>query len=194
VQRAVTVKGVNGDGPDILMALPDDHIRGAAGAGITIVEYGDYECPYCAAAHPILRDLVLESEGRIRLVFRNFPLVDLHPYALTAALAAEAAGGQRVFWGMHDMIFEHQDRLRDADLARYAESLGIDPTLVVGDPAQPYGDKVERDFESGLMLGVHGTPTLFLEGSRYEGPIEVSALRRAADASARRLDGPRRAR
>ncbi|HST63675.1 MAG TPA: thioredoxin domain-containing protein [Mycobacteriales bacterium] len=154
-----------------------DHARGAADAPTTVVEYGDYECPYCAAARPVLAALV--DEGRIRLVFRNFPLADIHPYALTAALAAEAAAAADRFWDMHDLLFRHQRRLRDVDLAGYAARLGLPPASVVGDAAQAYGDKVEADFASGLASGVRGTPSLFLDGRPYTGPVEVAALRSA---------------
>ncbi|HEY6747487.1 MAG TPA: thioredoxin domain-containing protein [Mycobacteriales bacterium] len=154
-----------------------DHVRGAADAPTTVVEYGDYECPYCAAARPVLATLV--DEGQIRLVFRNFPLAEIHPYALTAALAAEAAAAAQRFWDMHDLLFRHQRRLRDVDLAGYAARLGLPPASVVGDAAQAYGDKVEADFASGLASGVRGTPSLFLDGRPYTGPVEVAALRSA---------------
>ena len=154
-------------------------MRGPVDAPVTVVEYGDYECPYCAAARPVLAALVDSSAGRVRLVFRNFPLADVHPYALTAALAAEAAGARGVFWGMHDLLFERQDRLRDADLARYADSLGLPGAAVVGDAAQPYGDKVEADFRSGVDSGVRGTPTLFVDGRRYTGRVDLPSLEAA---------------
>lgn len=161
-----------------------DHVRGRADAPVTIVEYGDYECPYCAAARPVLAALV--DEGLARLAFRNFPLADIHPYALTAALAAEAAAAHGRFWEMHDLLFTHQRALRDADLAGYAARLGVPPAAVAGDGAQPYGDKVEADFRSGVDSGVRGTPTLFLGGRPYDGPVEVrvlrSVLRRTAQA------------
>lgn len=156
---------------------PADHVRGRDDAPVTVVEYGDYECPYCAAARPVLGALV--DEGRIRLAFRNFPLADIHPYALTAALAAEAAGAQGRFWEMHDRLFAAQRRLRDVDLARYAAALGLPPVSVVGEAAQPYADRVESDFASGLASGVRGTPALFLDGRQYHGPVEVAALRGA---------------
>jgi protein-disulfide isomerase len=156
-----------------------EHVRGVADAPVTVVEYGDYECPYCAAAAPVLSQLVDESEGRVRLVFRNFPLADRHPYALTAALAAEAAGAQGAFWPMHDLLFQRQDRLTDGALRGYAESLGLDGDLVVGESAQAFGDRVEADFAEGLAAGVEGTPTLFVDGARYTGRMELGALRRA---------------
>ena len=156
-----------------------EHSRGAADAPVTVVEYGDYECPYCAAAAPVLEQLVERSDGRVRLVFRNFPLADRHPYALTAALAAEAAGAQDAFWPMHDLLFRKQDRLVDGALRAYAESLGLDGDRVVGEAAQEFGDRVEADFAEGLAAGVEGTPTLFIDGVRYTGRMELGALRRA---------------
>ena len=161
-----------------------DHVRGSASAPVTIVEYGDYECPYCAAARPALTALV--EEGLARLVFRHFPLADVHPYALTAALAAEAAAGYGRFWEMHDMLLTHQRHLRDADLARYAALLGVPVSAAVGDGAQAYGDKVEADFRSGVDSGVRGTPALFLDGRAHSGPVDVRALRGAAVRAAAR--------
>lgn len=154
-----------------------DHVRGPVGAPVTIVEYGDYECPYCAAVRPTLSELV--DEGLVRLVFRNFPLADIHPYALTAALAAEAAAAHGRFWEMHDLLFTHQRQLRGADLTRYAARLGVPVAEATGDGAQRYGDKVEADFRSGVDSGVRGTPTLFLDRRAHVGPVDLRALRSA---------------
>jgi protein-disulfide isomerase len=168
----------------------DDHVLGDPDAPVTVLEYGDYECPYCAAAAPVLRRLVEESNGGVRLVFRNFPIADRHAYALTAALAAEAAGAQGAFWPMHEMIFARQERLDDASLRSYAEELGLEAARVVGEPAQPFGDKVEADFEAGLAAGVAGTPTVFVDGRQFSGRVEIGALRRAvAAASSAFADG-----
>jgi protein-disulfide isomerase len=166
--------------------VPDlsDHVLGDPGAAVTLLEYGDYECPYCAAAAPVLRQVVEESGGGVRLVFRNFPIADRHPYALTAALAAEAAGAQGAFWQMHELLFARQDRLDDAALRAYAEELGLDGSLVVGEAAQVYGDKVETDFAAGLAAGVSGTPTVFIDGRLWSGRVEVGALRRTIRAAA----------
>jgi protein-disulfide isomerase len=169
-------------GPGVQPA-EDDHVLGDPAAPVTVLEYGDYECPYCAAAAPVLRRLVEESDGGVRLVFRNFPIADRHPYALTAALAAEAAGAQGAFWAMHDLIFARQDRLDDASLRSYAEELGLDADRVVGEPAQPFGDKVEADFAAALTAGVAGTPTVFVDGRQFSGRVEIGALRRAVAAS-----------
>lgn len=156
-----------------------DHVLGDRDAPITLLEYGDYECPYCAAAAPVLRHVVEDSDGQVRLVFRNFPIADRHPYALTAALAAEAAAAQGAFWEMHELLFARQDRLDDAALRAYADELGLDGDLVVGEPAQVFGDKVENDFAAGLAAGVGGTPTVFIDGRLYSGRVEAGALRRA---------------
>jgi protein-disulfide isomerase len=173
---------------DARRLVPADHVLGDAGAAVTVVEYGDYECPYCAAAAPVLRRLVEESGGQVRLVFRNFPLADRHPHALTAALAAEAAGAQGAFWPMHDLLFTRQERLDDASLRAYAEELGLDGDRVVGEAAQPFGDKVEADFAAGLAAGVGGTPTVIIDGRLFDGRMELGALRRAASGGNGRLD------
>jgi protein-disulfide isomerase len=180
---------------DARRLLPADHVLGDPDAPVTVIEYGDYECPYCAAAAPVLRRLVEESDGRVRLVFRNFPLADRHPYALTAALAAEAAGAQGAFWPMHDLLFARQERLDDAALRAYAEELGLDGEQVVGEAAQPFGDKVETDFAAGLAAGVGGTPTVLVDGRLFDGRMEHGALRRAVSGGDAGLDpGPRRQR
>ncbi len=166
-----------------------EHVLGDPDAPITVLEYGDFECPYCAAAAPILRRLVEESGGRVRLVFRHFPIASTHPHALTAALAAEAAGAQGAFWPMHDLLFTKQDRLRDSDLRAYAEHLGLDGDRVVGEPAQAHADKVEADFATGLEDEVAGTPTVVIDGELYTGRMELAALRRAARLNGSGADG-----
>ena len=164
--------------PTLTVPVDDgDHRLGPPDAPVTLVEYGDYQCSYCAAARPVLAALV-DAAG-VQLVFRNFPLADVHPYALTAALAAEAAGARGVFWPMHEALLTHQDRLRDLDLARYAAGLGLPPESVIGEPAQPYGDKVEADFQSGADSGVRSTPALFVNGYRYSGRVDLPSLRAA---------------
>ncbi len=169
---------------DPFAVRPDDHVYGDPGAGVTVLEYGDFECPYCAAAAPVLKALVDGSGGGVRLVFRHWPLHDVHPYALTAALAAEAAAEQGRFWEMHDLLFGHQDRLADADLVGYAEQLGLDTGRVVGEAAQPFGDKVEADFATGVALEVPGTPTVFVDRQLFSGRPDLAALRRAIGAAA----------
>lgn len=155
---------------------PDRHLYGSPDATVRIVEYGDFECPYCQAAAPILRTLVDDSKGRVSLVFRHFPLFEVHPFALTAALAAEASG-QR-FWDVHDELFAHQNHLDDVHLAEYASRTGV-ADAVTGLAAQPYRVAVEADYTLGIEEGVRGTPTLFIDGARYAGPLELDALREA---------------
>jgi protein-disulfide isomerase len=150
-------------------------VYGAADAPITVVEYGDFECPYCGAAMPVLRQLVDGSDGRVRLVFRHFPLFTKHPFALTAALAAEASGDR--FWAMHDLLFANQQRLTDADLATYAQRIGAGD--VVGDAAQRFRPAIEADYAAGTADGVRHTPTLFVDGRLYQGRVELGPLRSA---------------
>jgi protein-disulfide isomerase len=154
------------------------HVYGNPGARFTIVEYGDFQCPYCRAAAPKLRALINESGGEVRLVFRHFPLFTSHAFALTAALAAEASGD--LFWQMHDLLFAHQDRLTDADLAEYGETIGAHG--VVGEPAQAFRPAVAADYRAGIADGVRGTPTLFIDSTPYLGRAEVKDLRAAIDA------------
>ena len=174
-------------GPQSTLAVPvseDDHVCGSMAAPVTVVEYGDYECPYCAAARPVLAELVEHSRGQVRLVFRNFPLADVHPFALTAALAAEAAAALGAFWPMHDLLFSNQNRLRDRNLAGYAESLGLPGDAVIREAAQPYGDKIAADFYSGVDSGVLGTPTLFINGRQYAGRVDLPSLQAAVSSLA----------
>lgn len=152
---------------------------GPLDAPVTVVEYGDLECPYCRDAAPVLRALVEGAGVQVRLVWHHFPLFEVHPYALTAALAAEAAGVHGRFWPMQELLLARQDRLTDADLRAYAVELGIDPDEVAGERAQVHADAVERDYLRGVEAGVRGTPTLLVDGVRYRGPIELGALRTA---------------
>ncbi len=173
------------------MSAPDatEHVLGNPDAPDTEIEYGDFECPYCAAAAPVLKQLVEESDGQVRLVFRHFPLADNHPHALTAALAAEAAGAQGAFWPMHDLLFARQDRLSDVALRAYAEELGLDGSRVVGEAAQEFAEKVAADFETGLEDEVAGTPTVIVDGELFSGRVELAALRRAAGLNGSGADG-----
>jgi protein-disulfide isomerase len=157
------------------------HSRGPDDAPVTIVEFGDYECPYCGRLHGVLNQVLEQSQGRARLVFRNFPLFEVHPYALTAALAVEATAAFGQFWAMHDLTFAGQKHLTDDDLRGYAESLGIPGEAVVGDAAQAYAERVRRDYRDGIELGVQGTPTLFVNGRPYTGRHNAASLREAVD-------------
>ena len=147
-----------------------DHSAGADDAPVTLVEYGDYECPYCGMAHPIVKKAQEDLGSQLRFVFRNFPLAEAHPHARLAAQAAEAAGAQGNFWEMHDTLFEHQDALDVEDLVAYAESLGLDTAKFKRDLEAPaFVKRVRDDFRSGVKSGVNGTPTFFMNGVRYDG-------------------------
>jgi protein-disulfide isomerase len=153
----------------------DRHVYGDPRARTTVVEYGDFECPYCAAAAPVLKDLVDGSGGSVRLVFRHFPLFTTHPFALTAALAAEAAGD--LFWDMHALLLTNQDRLTDGDLIGYAARIGA--REVTGDAAQAFRPAIAADYRAGVTDGVRGTPTLFIDSRLYTGKVKLAALRAA---------------
>jgi protein-disulfide isomerase len=163
-----------------------DHVAGPDDAPVTLVEYGDYECPHCGRAHPVVKAVQRELEGQLRFVFRNFPLAEAHPHALLAAYSAEAAGAQGRFWEMHDVIFEHQDALEPEDIIGYASALGLDIARFESElEAGTYVKKVRDDFRSGVKSGVNGTPTFFVNGERYDGSwanVEafIKALRNAA--------------
>jgi protein-disulfide isomerase len=162
-----------------------DHIHGPHSAPVTLVEYGDYECPYCGEAHLILQKLVAHFGEKMRFVFRNFPLTQMHPHALGAAEAAEAASVQGRFWEMHDVLYERQDGLEENDLVSYAAELQLDVARFQNDLSQGvYRDRIQEDFMSGVRSGVNGTPTLFINGRRYEGPVELHSLTDAVNQSA----------
>lgn len=148
-----------------------DHAAGPDDAPpVTLVEYGDYECPYCGMAHPIVKRAQKELGTQLRFVFRNFPLAEAHPHARIAAQAAEAAGAQGRFWQMHDMLFEHQNALEPQDLVGYAKAIGLDITQFERDlETGTYAKRVRDDFRSGVQSGVNGTPTFFVNGERYDG-------------------------
>lgn len=144
-----------------------DHQLGNTIAGVILVEYGDYQCPYCGRAYPLLKRLLKEKGDAVHFVFRNFPLQEIHPMALSAALAAEAAGIQEKFWEMHDLIFEHQDNLSNGQLLDFANYLKLDVMRFGSDwQSEAVLSKVEADFESGVRSGVNGTPTFFVNGNR----------------------------
>jgi protein-disulfide isomerase len=158
------------------------HVLGNPAAPVTVEEFGDYECPYCAGAEPVLRELIDSSDGGVRVIFRNFPLFEVHPHALTAALAAESAaasGGDEVFWAMHRALLHHQARLDDASLRSYAQQVGADPDLAVGAAAQQFAPIVQADYEAGIELGVSSTPSIFIDGEPYTGRVDLRSLRRA---------------
>jgi protein-disulfide isomerase len=165
-----------------------DHTQGPATAAITLVQYGDYECPYTRRSTWVVQALQQELGDQFRFVYRNFPLTEIHPHALHAALAAEAAAAQGKFWEMHDYIFHHQHTLADADLAQFAEAVGLDLQQYTHDVAEQRGlAPIEDDVEGGERSGVQGTPTFFINSVLYRGAFEhdalLAALRTAGKAS-----------
>jgi protein-disulfide isomerase len=151
-----------------------DHIQGPATAPVTLVEYGDYECPYCRAAEPIVQELQQLLGDQLRYVFRHFPLTASHPHAQQAAEVAEAAAVQGRFFEMHAALFENQEALEEDHLMQYAADLGLDTALIrraLG--AHSYAGRVREDFKSGLSSGARGTPTFYLDDIRYDGIIGV---------------------
>jgi len=167
-----------------------DHIRGSVDAPLTLLEYGDYECPYCGAAHPIVSAIQAQLRDTLRFVFRHFPLTTVHPHAEMAAEAAEAAGGQRKFWPMHDVLYTNQDHLDPEDLMTYAAALKLDLTEFRNAIAErTYAPKVRDDFMSGVRSGVNGTPTFYINGVRHDASWDfaslLTALQQAAAAPVR---------
>jgi protein-disulfide isomerase len=154
-----------------------DHIRGPVDAALTLVEYGDFECPYCGAAYAVIEDVRLKMGQSLRFVYRHFPLPQVHPHAVQAAEAAEAAGAQRRFWPMHDMLFENQQALDRGSLLLYATRLQLDVEAFTRDlVSHAHKPSVERDFMGGVRSGVNGTPTFFINGVRYDGPRDVPSM------------------
>jgi protein-disulfide isomerase len=156
---------------------PDDHVRGARVAPLTLVEYGDYECPYCGAAHPVVEDVRAELGDTLRFVFRHFPLTTVHPHALPAAEAAEAAGAQGRFWPMHDLLYDDQRDLEVTALIRRASKLGLDVDRFESELlGHAYRDRIQDNFVSGVHSGVQGTPTFFVNGVRHDGAWDRASL------------------
>ena len=154
-----------------------DHIQGPSDAPIKLVEYGDYECPICGEAYPIIKAVQKHLGSRLCFAFRNFPLINTHRYAEHAAEAAEAAGAQGRFWEMHDMLFENQDALDDESLVQFAATLELDASRLISEVvAGAHLERVREDFRSGARSGVNGTPTLFINGVRYDGARTVEDL------------------
>src|SRR6185369_10409960 len=162
-----------------------DHVRGPKDAPVTLVEYGDFECPFCGEAYGDLKEIEAEMGPRLRFVFRNFPIASAHPHAEAAALSAEAAAAQGRFWQMHDRLFENQDALEVENLVEYAGSIGLDVRRFIDDlKAGRFLSKVKEDFMSGVRSGVSGTPGFFINGAKYEGSTTVSELLSALEHAA----------
>jgi protein-disulfide isomerase len=170
----------------IPLTLPDperDHTSGSTDGLIKLLEYGDYECPFCGEAQPIVKEIQQRLGDDLLFAFRNFPLKQIHPHAEHAAEAAEAAGAQGNFWGMHDLLFENQGALEDEDLGAYAVELGLDQTRLIREVASSvYAPRIREDFKSGVRAGVNGTPTFFIKGERYDGTLDPEHLLNALTA------------
>jgi protein-disulfide isomerase len=177
----------------VLPVGPRDHTRGSDDALVTLLEYGDYECPYCGRASIVLKEVEVALGTNLLYVFRHFPLSMVHPRARTAAEAAEAAAAQGVFWPMHDLLFENQNALEAEDLLGYAGELGLDRERFAREVEERvHSARVREDFLSGVRSGVNGTPTFFIDGERYEGSWQKDALLGVLEARLR-AGGRRRA-
>jgi protein-disulfide isomerase len=161
-----------------------DHAVGPADAPVTLVEYGDYECPDCGNAYPIIQRLIKEMGPRLRFVFRNFPRSSVHPHAGVAALAAEAAAAQGKFWEMHGLLYANQKNLDQVDLVRLALRAGVELYRFEADLAgERFARRVAEDYDSGVASGVVGTPTYFINGVKYGGKKDYESLERALEAA-----------
>jgi protein-disulfide isomerase len=174
------------DRPRLTLPVSErDHVIGPATAPVTLVEYGDYECPYCGAAHPVTVQLVQLLGDDLRFAFRHFPMTQIHPHAGLAAEAAEAAGAQGRFWEMHDLLFENQQRLALADLLGHAQTLGLDVARFALElESHVHRPRVREDFLSGVRSGVNGTPTFFVNGVRHNGGWDLESMLAAIRAAA----------
>jgi protein-disulfide isomerase len=153
-----------------------DHIRGPRTA-ITLVEYGDFECPSCGEAHWLVQAIEQEMRHRIRFAFRHFPLINIHPHAEHASEAAEVAGSLGQFWEMHDMLFENQQELGDDDLSAYATALGFDGASFLNEVISgAYARYIQEDIASGIRSEVAGTPTFYINGWRYDGELDLETM------------------
>jgi protein-disulfide isomerase len=156
---------------------PSDHVRGSPGAVLTLVEYGDYQCPHCALAHVIVHRVLAQFGNRLRFIFRHFPLGQIHPMAEPAAETAEFAGAHGRFWEMHDALYENQDRLGPPLFIALAEALGLSKLALRDAQANgTYLPKVREDFRGGVRSGVNGTPTFFIGDRRHDGPYDFENL------------------
>jgi protein-disulfide isomerase len=164
---------------------PDrDHWRGGERAVVTLVEYGDYECPYSRMAFRVIQRLEPQLGGQLRFVFRHLPLTRIHPHALAAAHLAEAAALQGRFWPMHELLFHHQQALTDADLLGYADQLGLDRRQLLADlDGRTVWQRVQADADSALASGARGTPTLFINGRRHRDGYDQATLNSALTAA-----------
>jgi protein-disulfide isomerase len=161
-----------------------DHIQGNTDAKCTLVEYGDYECPHCGRAYPIVKRVQKHFGKKLRFVFRNFPLAEMHPHAESAAESAEFAGAHGKFWEMHDALFENQGQLSGALYLKLAQQVGLSPLdLRAAVEQREYLPKVKADFTGGVRSGVNGTPTFFINGKRHDASFEYDDLVEAIESS-----------
>ena len=169
----------------VLPVSERDHLIGPEKAVVTLVEYGDYECPYCGQAYPVVDQLLDMYRDVLRLAYRHFPLTTVHPHAQRAAEAAEVAGAQGQFWEMHSMLYENQDALDEESLLEYAGDLGLSVEQFASDLAEHrHAPKIQEDVASGIRSGVNGTPTFFINGLRHDGSFDLGTLAEAiADAA-----------
>lgn len=169
-----------------ILTLPTagrDHIEGPIDAPIKLLEYGDFECPFCGRAYSFVKAIQRELGENLCFAFRHFPLTNVHPHSEQAAEAAEAAGAQGKFWKMHELLFENQNALEGKNLVRYATILALDvERLKIEIYSRAYSERIREDFMAGVRGGVNGTPTFFINGQRYDGAVEalLGALSRAA--------------
>ena len=167
-----------------------DHAEGPDSASVTLVEYGDYECPHCGRAYPIVKSIQERFGARLRFVFRNFPLSQVHRHAQHAAEAAEAAAAQGYFWEMHDRLFQHQRALSDRHLLEYAVTIGMDPARFRQELSDhTHAASVREDFLSGVRSGVNGTPTFFIHGLRHDDAWDFETLLKALETAAAKRAG-----
>jgi protein-disulfide isomerase len=165
-----------------------DHVQGPADAPVTLVEYGDFECPYCAAAYVIVKKVQEAMSENLRFVFRHFPLSQIHPHAEGAAEASEAAGAQGRFWEMHDLLYENQRALDSMHLLGYAEDLGLDTQRFIRElEDRVHQPRVREDFMSGVRSGVNGTPAFFINGLRYDGSWDLMPLLAALESASQEV-------
>jgi protein-disulfide isomerase len=164
--------------PRLTLPVTDrDHVLGSPEALVTLVEYGDYECPHCGRAYLIVEEICREGGDQLLFAFRNFPLTQSHEHAELAAEGAEAAAAQQRFWEMHRILFTHQNELDTSNLLQYASWLGMDTEQFRDElTTHAFRDRVHEDFMSGVRSGVNGTPTFFINGARYDGPVDMSSL------------------
>jgi protein-disulfide isomerase len=174
------------DTPKLTLPVDEtrDHIQGSSTAKVTLVQYGDYQCPYCGEAYPIIKSIQKRFGSDLRFVFRNFPITEAHPFAETGAEIAEAAGAQGKFWEMHDFLYENQQSLSNVDFfARFAkEKLGLDGKRLKEEVLnRTYTPRIKEDFMSGVRSGVNGTPTFFINDYRHNGSYDYEVLEEAIE-------------